>query len=346
MISYIIIGILIIICLFLSRLKFKELNELHCEENNIKKEIIELEERKNNCYKTLEDLDKEIDVHYKELKELDNNCNLVAQEQDKIKLRVDNLLDQEKAVYDRINNAGKLQEEVLKRQTTLAQEAFAKYCETLESNYQEKDKEYLLLREMLEKAYDERHKKLREASIKEEEELENIRSTRASAIEALRREKEILASSSFYCLQITDEDKADIVRLENVKKTLNKPRVLSMLIWSTYYQKELKSLSANILGTGIKTGIYKITNIITGEVYIGQAVDIAKRWTDHAKHGLGIDTPAGNKLYKAMQEYGLYSFSWELLEECESKLLNEKERFYIDLYQSVDYGYNILKGVN
>ena len=119
-----------------------------------------------------------------------------------------------------------------------------------------------------------------------------------------------------------------------------------MLIWSTYYQKELKSLSANILGTSIKTGIYKITNIITGEVYIGQAVDIAKRWTEHAKHGLGIDTPAGNKLYKSMQEYGLHSFSWELLEECESKLLNEKERFYIDLYQSVDFGYNSNKGVN
>lgn len=45
-----------------------------------------------------------------------------------------------------------------------------------------------------------------------------------------------------------------------------------------------------------------------------------------------------------MQEYGLQSFSWELLEKCDRAELNEKERYYIDLYDSVNYGYNILKG--
>ena len=71
---------------------------------------------------------------------------------------------------------------------------------------------------------------------------------------------------------------------------------------------------------------------------------MAARWSEHAKCGLGIDTPAGNKLYKAMQEYGLQSFSWELLEKCNREELNEKERYYISLYDSVNYGYNILKG--
>ena len=117
-----------------------------------------------------------------------------------------------------------------------------------------------------------------------------------------------------------------------------------MLMWQTWWQKPLKALAANILGTSTVTGIYKITNIITGECYIGQAADIASRWSEHAKCGLGIDTPAGNKLYKAMQEYGLQSFSWELLEKCDRAELNEKERYYISLYDSVNYGYNILKG--
>lgn len=65
-----------------------------------------------------------------------------------------------------------------------------------------------------------------------------------------------------------------------------------MLIWQTWFQKPLKALAANILGTSTVTGIYKITNIITGECYIGQAADIAARWSEHAKCGLGIDTPA------------------------------------------------------
>jgi hypothetical protein len=60
---------------------------------------------------------------------------------------------------------------------------------------------------------------------------------------------------------------------------------------------------------------------------------------------LGIDTPANNKLYKAMQEDGLWNFSWELLEACSRDLLNEKEAFYIDLYDSCAYGYNSNNGI-
>ena len=117
-----------------------------------------------------------------------------------------------------------------------------------------------------------------------------------------------------------------------------------MLIWQTYWQKPLKALAANILGNKTVVGIYKITNTKTKECYIGQSVDIAKRWADHAKCGLGIDTPQGNKLYKAMMEYGIYSFSWELLEECPKEQLDEKEKYYIDLYDAYNYGYNSTKG--
>ena len=89
----------------------------------------------------------------------------------------------------------------------------------------------------------------------------------------------------------------------------------------------------------------KITNIETDECYVGQAVDICSRWSEHAKCGLGIDTPAGNKLYQAMQQYNLWNFSWEILEKCPKEQLNQKERFYIELYQSCDLGYNSNKGI-
>lgn len=58
------------------------------------------------------------------------------------------------------------------------------------------------------------------------------------------------------------------------------------------------------------------------------------------KRGLGIDTPVGAKLYQAMKAEGVHNFTFELLETCPAAQLNEKEKFYIDLYQSKDFGYN------
>jgi group I intron endonuclease len=106
----------------------------------------------------------------------------------------------------------------------------------------------------------------------------------------------------------------------------------------------MTTLCNNILGTKVVCGIYKITNLNTNLCYIGQAVDMATRWKTHCKCGLGIDTPQANKLYKAMQEDGVWNFSWELLEECPQSQLNEKEAEYIEIYQSKDYGYNTQAG--
>ena len=175
-------------------------------------------------------------------------------------------------------------------------------------------------------------------------ELDKIKQSRAAALEAQLREKEIEENSSFYCLNTSQAELNDISIIETVVPKLNNPRILRMLIWQTYWQKPLKALAANILGNKTVVGIYKITNTKTKECYIGQSVDIAKRWAEHAKCGLGIDTPQGNKLYKAMMEYGIYSFSWELLEECPKEQLDEKEKYYIDLYDAYNYGYNSTKG--
>ena len=48
---------------------------------------------------------------------------------------------------------------------------------------------------------------------------------------------------------------------------------------------------------------------------------------------------------KAIQEYGIWSFTWELLEKCSKEDLNDKENFYIELYDSYNYGYNSNKGI-
>jgi hypothetical protein len=47
-----------------------------------------------------------------------------------------------------------------------------------------------------------------------------------------------------------------------------------------------------------------------------------------------------------MIEDGLENFSFEVLEECSRTELNEKEKFYIELYQSDKFGYNSNSGIN
>ena len=223
--------------------------------------------------------------------------------------------------------------------------ALEDYEKVLNNNYLEVEKEYDSLLKGLYNNYEEEQDNLLDQIKEEQDRLNYLRSTRIAAIQAQIKEKEIKEKTSFYCLQTTDNERDDIRALERVKPNLHQPRILCMLIWSTYFQKPMTALCNNILGTKTITGIYKITNQETGECYIGQAVDVATRWKNHAKCGLGIDTPASNKLYKAMQEYGIWNFSWELLEECNKDILNEKESYYIELYDSCSYGYNSNIGI-
>ena len=229
-------------------------------------------------------------------------------------------------------------------QQEMSSNAFKNYCDILEKRYKEVEEEHNMEIETLNTAYSNLQLKLLREADEVRSDLDKIKATRTAAIEAARREKDIENNLTFYCLDISDADKRDIAKLEALKPSLNKPRVLSMLIWQTWFQKPLKALSANVVGATDATGIYKITNIKTKECYIGQAIHIKDRFVEHAKCGLGIDTPAGNKLYKAIQEFGLWNFSFEVLEECPREQLNEKEKYYIDLYSSYDYGYNSTRG--
>ena len=176
--------------------------------------------------------------------------------------------------------------------------------------------------------------------------LQALKQTRKAAYQALLRQKEMKNKIDNYRLAPSSVELSDIKKLEKVKMELAKPRILSMLIWQTYWQPLAKIKFPIILKDKTKMGIYKITNTETNECYIGQAVDIYKRWNEHCKAGLGIDTPPGNKLYKAIQEYGLQNFTFEILLECNRDELNEKEKYFISLYQADTYGYNGNIGVN
>lgn len=176
-------------------------------------------------------------------------------------------------------------------------------------------------------------------------EIDKIRSSLSAGVEARLREQEKLEKINFYKLSINETDLSDVKILENLKPTLHKPVILSKLIWTQYFQKQMNELCDRVLGKEPICGIYKITNLLTEQVYIGQSVNVADRWKQHCKCGLGIDASATNKLYNAMQKYGIWNFSFELLEQVHQRnLLNEKEKFWIEMYQSNKFGYNSTKG--
>lgn len=261
---------------------------------------------------------------------------LSVQEQS-IKQTMERDLQSLKSIKDATSDA-------LEAQQQMSQKAFENYCDVLETKYQEKAEEFDNMSLQLDAAYDALQDRILAEIKVQESELEKIKATRAALIKAQIKEKQIQENIDFYCLTLPVNDRDDIQRLEKVKKDLHNPRILSMLIWQTFFQKNMTTLCNNVLGTKTVTGIYKITNLNTNMCYIGQAVDVASRWKEHAKCGLGIDTPAGNKLYAAMIEEGIWNFSWELLESCERALLDEKEKYYIGVYQASEFGYNSNKG--
>lgn len=176
--------------------------------------------------------------------------------------------------------------------------------------------------------------------------LDKLKRQKAATIEAFQREQTVQDSKDDYRIIIEDNDKADIDILNSFKNRLSNPEILSKLIWSTYFQKKAKALFINIVGTEKVCGIYKITNINDMKCYVGQSVDIANRFTQHCRCGCGIKTPKDNKLYVAMLKDGLDQFTFEIVEICPQEELNEKEKYYIDVYNSVNYGFNSQDGVN
>ena len=90
-------------------------------------------------------------------------------------------------------------------------------------------------------------------------------------------------------------------------------------------------------------GIYKITNNIDGKCYIGQSKDIEARWKKHISV-YNNKTAPNYKLYRAMKKYGLSSFRFEIIEECEPEELNSREIYWIQYYDSFFNGYNMTLG--
>jgi hypothetical protein len=265
----------------------------------------------------------------------------VSQAEKTVKLNNDEILKQRSLLQEQIDNKQSELDTVtrsIQRDRELLESLHNSKVENLEKIFQEKN-------EVLQQQYYDRLADYEYQLNELLSQVESLRSTKAATIAAFQKEEAIRNQADAYRLNIPENEIADIKVLRSIQDRLSKPRILSMLIWQTYYQPVAKKTFANILPHKDTCGIYKITSLKTGMCYVGQAISLQKRWSEHCKAGLGIDTPVGNKLYAAMLAEGLYGFTFELLEECKKEELDEKERYYIDVYNSVEFGYNSNRGV-
>lgn len=219
------------------------------------------------------------------------------------------------------------------------------------------ESEYKLKKEILQEKYNEEKDQLKAQTdlIKEQlnqsislldNELKSLKATRDAAIAAARKEQTIESQPEIYCFPFQEDEINDIEYLNNIKPKMRHPDIIGKVIWSSFMQKKFNSFVIKILGTETTIcGIYKITDQITKEAYIGQSVNIANRWKDHLKAGIGATAASSsNQLYAAIKRDGIENFSFELLEECNREDLNNKEKFFIDLYSTNKTGLNITKG--
>jgi len=77
-------------------------------------------------------------------------------------------------------------------------------------------------------------------------------------------------------------------------------------------------------------GIYKITNPI-GKVYVGQSTNIEKRFKSYKK----LFCKNQPKLYNSLLKYGAENHIYEIITECEFNKLNENERYYQVLFNTI-----------
>lgn len=207
----------------------------------------------------------------------------------------------------------------------------------------------------LEREREEEWEQILQAHILNCQNLDKLESQLVAAIESKRSDYENLIAPMqlldqqqqekyFWCIQVPEVEHQDIsFLLTTVAPQVRNKDIIPKLVWSEYLQKPTQELMKRAKIED-KSGIYKITHITTGKCYIGKSTKVRQRLIDHIKGAVGITSIADQRIHHAMLEEGLWNWTFECICECDKAQLNEKEKYYIEFFNSTNYGYNIRSG--
>lgn len=170
--------------------------------------------------------------------------------------------------------------------------------------------------------------------------IDDYKARRDVINQEILRARAIEEQQDFYRVQIPESSKRDLDILQSIRKELTKVDILDKLLYDNYVKKPVEEMVKRVLKGENPSGIYKITRLKTGEIYIGKSVNIKDRWIQHAKSCYHCGTISHSILHTTMEKDGIENFTWELLEKVPKDKLGEREHYWIEFYDSKRYGLN------
>ena len=133
--------------------------------------------------------------------------------------------------------------------------------------------------------------------------------------------------------------------VSELQKTLSASfsKAMNKVLWTELVRQPTTEMVKRLTGGERISGIYKITNTETGWSYIGRSVNVGNRLTEHVRSAIGASSTAQQQVHKEMGK-NLLDWEFEILEKVDEDKLGEREKFYIDFYDTVNLGYNRARG--
>lgn len=299
------------------------LESLQFEQNIKEKELANLQEKSQNAIRELEIITKDLDNSKNNLKSIQAQENIVRKN---IKDLVDSSDSIKSSMADSIDKEADRLRLEYQNAVEAYKEEYLKNLKDLSSNFSTDIQEKTNRLEGLNQ------------QIKEKQSIYD------AILEDEKRNAQEKSKQDFYRLQISEKDLYEIQKIREVIPLLKDPEILNKVIWTAYYRKPYQDLITRLFGTDKPSGIYKITSLIDGKIYIGQSTNVPNRFSEHIKRGLGAEPATKNRLYTVMKKQNVENFTFEFIEKVPKDKLDEREKFWIGFYHSAEEGLNGTKG--
>lgn len=178
-----------------------------------------------------------------------------------------------------------------------------------------------------------------------QEELKEYQSKRDAINQEILREKQLQDEQSCHRIILSQSDKDDINYLISIIDNIKHKDILYKLIWSEYLIKPFNEMIKKQFGSKVPSCVIYCIETLDGKIkYIGKTQsDVSKRWTEHIKTSLNIGGVSRSKIHDSLFMHW-DEFVFSVLEETSKDKLSEREKYYINFFESDKYGFNIKSG--